>query len=154
MDPKVAQVYGDRVRVRACGLCWNDARLLMVNHSSITPTNFWAPPGGGIEFGLSVGETLQKEFREETGLIVTPGEFMFGCEFIHQPIHAIELFYAVTVNSGALRTGRDPELQIIQEVRFLSVEEIQKIPLSELHGIFKWIDSPAGLKDLSGFFRI
>jgi 8-oxo-dGTP diphosphatase len=154
MNNEVARIYGDKVRVRACGICWQEGRLLMVNHSSITPTNFWAPPGGGVEFGDSVADTLKKEFKEETGLLIEPGEFLFGCEFIEKPIHSIELFYRVSVKSGQLKTGRDPEIQIIKEVRFLSPEEIRNIPGKELHGIFRLIDSPVGLQDLRGFFRI
>jgi 8-oxo-dGTP diphosphatase len=154
VDHEVAKIYGDKVRVRACGICWKEERLLMVNHASITPTNFWAPPGGGIEFGQSVAETLKKEFHEETGLTIAPGEFLFGCEYIEKPIHSIELFYAVSIVSGRLKTGHDPEIQIIKEVRFLSPGEIEKIPAMELHGIFRFIDSPAALQGLRGFFRL
>jgi 8-oxo-dGTP diphosphatase len=126
----------------------------MVNHASITPTDFWAPPGGGVEFGQPVNETLRKEFKEETGLNIRPGDFLFGCEFIQKPIHSIELFYAVTIDSGTLKTGSDPEIQIIKDVRFLSPLEIGNIPSGELHGIFRLVDSPAALQDLRGFFRI
>ena len=82
MDKEVARIYGNKVRVRACGVCWQDDRLLMVNHASLTPTDFWAPPGGGVEFGQSIEEALKQEFIEETGLNITPLEFLFGCEYI------------------------------------------------------------------------
>lgn len=154
MDDQVARIYGNKVRVRACGVCWQDGRLLMVNHAGITPSDFWAPPGGGVEFGQSVEECLRKEFAEETGLTIQPEHFLFGCEYINRPIHSIELFYAVGATSGTLRTGTDPELQIIRDVRFLSADEICNIPPASLHGIFRLVDSPAGLKDLRGFFRI
>jgi 8-oxo-dGTP diphosphatase len=154
MDKEVARIYGNKVRVRACGICWQDDRLLMVNHADLTPTDFWAPPGGGIEFGQPVEDALRKEFVEETGLNITPLEFLFGCEYIQKPIHSIELFYAVKADSGRLKTGHDPEIQIIKDVRFLSSEEIGKIPAQALHGIFRLIDLPADLKSLRGFFRI
>lgn len=154
MEKDVKEIYGNKVRVRACGLCWDGEKLLMVNHTGITPGDFWAPPGGGIEFSQSIEETLRREFREETGLHVTPGKFLFGCEFIQQPIHAIELFYDVKIDSGKLRTGSDPEIQIITEVRFLTPDEIHDIPKEELHGIFRFISSPVELLRLNGFFRI
>src|SRR3954468_14098393 len=109
MNAEVARIYGNKVRVRACGLCWKDDRLLMINHKSITPTNFWAPPGGGVEFGQSLEETLKKEFLEETGLHIMPGKFLFGCEYILNPIHSVELFYEVMIHGGTLKTGYDPE---------------------------------------------
>ena len=154
MDKDVAKTYGNRVRVRVCGMCWERERLLMVNHQGVSDTNFWAPPGGGVEFGQSISDTLRREFSEETGLRVAPGDFLFGCEYIRDPIHSIELFYDVHVESGALITGTDPEIQIISEVRFLSFEEILKIPTAQVHGIFHDVNSPADLKRLRGFFRI
>jgi 8-oxo-dGTP diphosphatase len=154
MDKDVAKVYGNKVRVRACGICWHDDKLLMVNHSGITPTNFWAPPGGGVEFGQTIEEALKKEFLEETGIHIAPGEFLFGCEYIAQPIHSIELFYAVKDTRGKLKTGSDPEIQIIKDVKFLATTEILSLPKLELHGIFRIVKTPGDLKNLRGFFRI
>ena len=154
MDADIAKMYGNKVRVRACGICWSGDRLLMVNHRGITDTNFWAPPGGGVEFGESIEDCLIKEFLEETGLIITPGRFIFGCEFIQSPIHSIELFYDIQIAGGRLRTGEDPEIQIIEDVKFMSQEEITAIPSGEIHGIFRLIDRAADLKTLNGFFRI
>jgi 8-oxo-dGTP diphosphatase len=155
MDTKVEQVYGNKVRVRACGFCWDDDnRLLMVNHKGITPTDFWCPPGGGVEFGQSLDETLKKEFREETGLLIKPGDFMFGCEYIENPIHSVELFYHVEIVGGKLRTGFDPEIQIIDCVQFMDFSAIKQINSKELHGIFRHVKTPDDIKKLSGFYRI
>jgi 8-oxo-dGTP diphosphatase len=154
MDAEVAKIYGNKVRVRACGLCWRDNALLMVNHSGITPKDFWAPPGGGVEFGQSIPETLKKEFREETGLLVDPGRFIFGCEYIEKPIHSIELFYEVNATGGTLKRGSDPEIQIIEAVKFIDFDEIKRIAPKMLHGIFKLTGTPADLKNLTGFHRI
>ena len=154
MDKDVAKTYGNRVRVRACGICWKHERLLMVNHRGVSDADFWAPPGGGVEFGQSISATLRRELLEETGLVVVTGDFLFGCEFIREPLHSVELFYSVTVESGSLKTGTDPEIEIISDVRFLSFDEILKIPAAELHGIFHGLNSPADLKRLQGFFRI
>jgi 8-oxo-dGTP diphosphatase len=154
MDEKVANVYGNRVRVRACGICWKDDGLLLVNHKGITPTNFWSPPGGGVEFGQSITETLRKEFKEETGLIVKPGDFLFGCEYIEKPIHSIELFYAVEYVSGELHVGFDPEIQIIQDVQFMRMKDIHRTAEEQLHGIFRIAKTPEAFQSLKGFFRI
>ena len=78
MEPEITKIYGNKIRVRACGLCWQNGQLLMVNHKGITQTNFWAPPGGGLEFGESIEQRLKKEFSEETGLEISKGRFLFG----------------------------------------------------------------------------
>ncbi|HYG17715.1 MAG TPA: NUDIX hydrolase [Ohtaekwangia sp.] len=154
MDSEIAKTYGNQVRVRVCGLCRENDRLLMVNHRRITPTDFWAPPGGGVDFGQSVPETLKREFLEETHLEIAVGTFAFGCEYINAPIHSIELFFEVHKTSGNLRTGHDPELQIISDVAFLSPAEIRSMSPDILHGIFRRYTETAQLKDLRGFYRI
>src|SRR4051812_37815561 len=111
MNTEVAKLYGNKIRVRVCGLCLQDNKLLMINHSGITDKDFWAPPGGGLELGQTVAETLEREFKEETGLSVSTGEFRFGCEFIHAPLHAIELFFHTHYHSGEIKTGLDPEMR-------------------------------------------
>src|SRR6478609_9547079 len=100
MEKEITDIYGSRVRVRVCGLCWNGDKLLMVKHKSLTANGFWAPPGGGIDFNQTIEETLQREFLEETGLLVRLGAFRFGCEFIQSPLHAIELFYNIDQSQG------------------------------------------------------
>ena len=154
MEGKISDVYGNRVRVRICGLCWRNSDLLLVNHRGLSHGDFWAPPGGGLEFGESTEERLRKEFREETGLIITPGQFMFGCEFLEKPLHAIELFFEVSVQEGTLQKGNDPEVDIIKAVKFMTPGEISDIPPQHLHGIFRLVDSPEELKTLTGFFGI
>lgn len=154
MDPGINSVYGKRLRVRVCGLHWHEDKLLMVRHGRLASGDLWAPPGGGLEFGESVGDCLQKEFREETGLHVAAGRFLFGCEFIQDPLHAIELYFEVSATGGRLIKGSDPELPIIKEVKFMTAGEIAAIPRGSLHGIFRLVPTAKQLNMLNGFFRI
>lgn len=154
MNPEIAKIYGNQLRVRVCGLCWQGDRLLLINHRGIGKSDFWAPPGGGLEFGEPTAQCLKKEFSEETGLKISVGDFLFGCEFIQKPLHAIELFFHVAVEEGILKKGSDPEINIIEDVRFMSPQEIDKIPAGDRHGIFSLIQTAADLKTLNGFFRI
>ena len=154
MDPAIKNLYGSRVRVRICGLCWQDDRLLMINHGGLTQGDFWAPAGGGLEFQESVEECLCREFLEETGLHIVPGNFRFACEFRKDPLHAIELFFDVSISGGGLQQGDDPELSIIREARFMPPSMIAALPDSDRHGIFGLVPSSEDLKTLTGFFRI
>src|SRR5688572_22092013 len=115
MDGEIAKIYGNRLRVRVCGLCWDGDSLLLANHSSVAGNNLWLPPGGGLEYGETLEKALKREFLEETGLEVTQLDFAFGCEFVKEPLHSVELFFNVAKNGGTLKTGYDPEIQIIQE---------------------------------------
>ncbi len=158
MDQSVEKIYGNRVRTRVCGLCRQGEKLLLVNHHGVYGHDFWAPPGGGIEFGVSITDNLVREFQEETGLDVRIGEFRFGCEFIMPPLHAIELFFDVTVTGGLLTVGHDPEMvdgkQVITAAQFLSPGEIDSLPEKHKHGLFKAAKTAQKVSDLRGYLKI
>ncbi len=158
MDKSVQETYGNRLRVRVCGLCRLNESLLMVNHAGLRDGPFWAPPGGGMEFSQSAEANLVREFREETGLEVRVGKLMFVTEFLRPPLHALELFYEVTVTGGRLATGQDPEMeptrQLIQEARFLTTEEMDVLPAEAKHGLFGRVPTSGRIWELNGYFRI
>lgn len=158
MYPEIGRIYGNRVRVRTCGICWDGNKVLMVNHIGLSPGNFWAPPGGGVEFGESLSETLEREFMEETGLEVVVGEFMCVCELLKSPLHAVELFFEVDVRGGTLMKGKDPELppgsQMISSVAFMNFEAIRQLDKGEKHGLFDIFKTEKELKSASGYWKI
>ncbi|HEY5826058.1 MAG TPA: NUDIX hydrolase [Cyclobacteriaceae bacterium] len=156
MTNPVHEFYGNRLRVRACGLCVVGNDLLLVNHRHLGNENFWAPPGGGIEFGEHIEQCLVREFREETGLEIEPKEFLFTTEFISPPLHAIEFFFRVEKISGTLKSGNDPEMkdQIIRDVQFISWSALKSLNPGSLHGIFKKVPEPSKIMGLRGYFKL
>lgn len=154
MDSEITEVYGNRVRVRVCGLCWQGEELLLVNHTGLANGGFWAPPGGGVDFGESVRQTLRREFLEETGIDVEPGRFIAGFEHIRQPLHAIELFFDVRRIGGSLTCGNDPELPLIREVRYMKMTEIKALPVESKHAILTKFSSREEISRSVGFFGI
>lgn len=158
MNKVIEMVYGNQVRVRVCGLCVHNNQFLMVNHAGLSDKNFWSPPGGGIKPGETAADALSREFYEETGITIRVGEFKFVCEFIRDPLHAIELFFIADYISGEVITGHDPEMnnikQIIQDVKWLTPQQIMDLPKHEVHGIFNICANPEELMQLSGYWRI
>ncbi|GAB2592295.1 NUDIX domain-containing protein [Spirosoma areae] len=155
---EVQKLYGNRLRLRVCGLYREGDRLLMVKHRGIGPTDtFWCPPGGGAQFSETAPNALIREFIEETGLAVEIGELLFVNEFMQPPLHALELFFAVKVTGGALQQGFDPEMsvdeQIIEEVRLMSFEEIKSYPSEEVHALFRYCDSLDDVFRLRGYLH-
>ncbi|HCM75233.1 MAG TPA: NUDIX hydrolase [Cytophagales bacterium] len=158
MPESIKNLFGNKVRVRACGICVVDNKLLMVNHKHLAENDFWAPPGGGIELYETAHQTLEREFLEETHIKIKPKDLLFVTEFCAEPLHAIELFFEVEWVEGAIRKGADPEMkseqQIIVDVRFLSWEEIAQMEKNQLHGLFKYVAEPAKIIDLRGYFKL
>jgi len=157
MTDSVYQTFGNKLRVRVCGLCVEDDRLLMINHVGINKGNFWAPPGGGLQFGEPIEDCLRREFLEETQLGISIQGFQFICEFVNPPLHAIELFFMVEKTHGLIMKGLDPELQdnqIIQEVKFMTWHEIDLLAPANRHGIFNMVSKPSKIVDLKGHFKL
>lgn len=157
MTNPVHQIFGNQLRVRVCGVCLDQNKILLVNHHGLKHGNFWAPPGGGLQFGETAEACLKREFKEETGLEVEIGDFLFATEFIHEPLHAIELFFITFLAGGVLKKGVDPEMgteQIIQEVKFFDREEIAQLNSGELHGIFEKAPDALKIVDLRGYFKL
>ena len=135
---------GGRVRVRVGALLLDDAaeRVLLVEHDGLWPDAdgtarpFWAPPGGGVEFGESLAEALVREVREETGLAVTAGPVRYVLDFVRPPLHAVSFYLSCALAPGqraaAARLGADPEMgpaQILRDVAWVELDRLAELRL-------------------------
>ena len=68
------QVTRDRLRFRPAvyGLIMHEEKVLLMN---TILTGRYSLPGGGIELGEQIEETLRREVQEETGLEIEVGRF-------------------------------------------------------------------------------
>lgn len=157
MIDSVYHAFGNKLRIRVCGLCVDKGRLLMINHQGINEGDFWAPPGGGLQFGETLESCLKREFSEETGLEIEIRGFRFLYEFVQLPLHAIELFFMVDAREGKLNKGYDPEMeekQIIKEVKYMPWADIDRLTPVSRHGIFNIVSESSKIVDLKGHFKL
>ncbi len=157
MKQAVDDLYGNRIRVRVCGICIQEDKILLIRHSGVGEKgSLWAPPGGGVDFGESLRETLVREYKEETGLNIVVNDFLFVNEYLASPLHAIELFFKVEITGGEMVKGTDPEMsadkQIIQEIRYWSFKEIETQDSLFFHSILRNSKDLDRLTGLKGFF--
>ena len=158
VNPNIS-TYNHQLRTRICGICIHQDKLLLVRHQYTVQNNaFWAPPGGGLKYGETIADCLKREFQEETGLQVEPGRFLFLNEFLQPPLHALEYFFEANLVDGALTKGSDPEhtsnKQIIEQVKFLSLPEVNKIPLQDKHRMLHHLYSFDDLLGMKNHFIV
>lgn len=74
MDGHIHAITRDRCRIRVSGygIVVHEGKLLLVD----TPNGKWFFPGGEVELGETLAEAIQREVKEETGIIVTVKDFL------------------------------------------------------------------------------
>ena len=158
MEKKIIEKFGNKLRVRVCGILIENERILLVKHKSIGQNGIlWAPPGGGMQFNENAEDNLKREFEEETGLKILVDRFLFTHEFLQPPLHAVELFFEVSRSQGELKKGIDPEMnideQIITDVSFLNFDQIKSIESNSLHYILRIIGNLNDLLKIEGYVK-
>jgi 8-oxo-dGTP diphosphatase len=157
LEKELVDKFGGRLRTRVNGILTKNDSILMIKHKMSAERYFWNVPGGGMKYGSSVRKNLEREFLEETGLLVQVKEFICAHEYLEPPLHAIELFFNVEEIGGNLKMGTDPELddndQLITEISYLNLEKLMLIKNLEKHPVFWGIKSLNDVRKWNGYFN-
>ncbi len=146
----ITSLYKGKIRIRVCGILIENEKLLLVKHDGLgAKGTLWIPPGGGVEYGEKIVSALKREFEEEVGLKVKALKFLFVNEHIENGLHAVELFFLVNRESGAVKIGKDPEFgdnqQLIKDAKFHSSADLDNFPPEILHSLFNHVKNKDGL---------
>lgn len=111
-----------------------DGRTLLftaIEPDEDTGLPFWFPPGGGVEEGETHEQAAERELMEETGLSVPIGPCIWLREHTWRLNEAwyrsIERYYLASTTPQSrisVDSWTELELQMIQEYRWWSLEEI------------------------------
>ena len=105
----------------------DQGRLLLIKRGHAPGAGLWSLPGGRIEPGETGAEALVREMREETGLVIDPGQ-LIGT--VRRPARDGAVFdirdYAATVTGGTLRPGDDAA-----DARWVAASELESLPITE-----------------------
>lgn len=114
-------------RVRVAGIVLKGGEILLVRHEK-EGRSYWLLPGGGVDYGETVGEALVRELREETGLEVQPNGVVWLSDSIppDRHRHIIHLWMLAEVVGGTLHCVPDGR---VVGAEFVPVERLRDLEL-------------------------
>lgn len=105
----------------------DDDRLLLIRRGHGPAAGEWSVPGGRVEFGELMVESLVREVKEETGLDVAVGDYLGYVERIADDFHfVIHDFLATAFEAEPVIAGDDAV-----EVRWVLLSEVADLNLVE-----------------------
>jgi len=107
-------------------------RVLLVKRARPPLLAQWSIPGGALEVGELVREAVVREAREETGLIVEPGELLGVYDrVVRDPQQRVQYHY-VLIDFLCRRVGGElAAADDAAEVRWFTREELPGLKLAE-----------------------
>lgn len=133
-------------RIAAGALVVNEQRVLLVRHCKPGAYDFWVAPGGGAEGVEDLHTTLQREVKEEAGLLVNPERIAYVEELLSPGIRECKIWFLARVLSGQLSTAaREAVREHIIDARFLARAEFDgRIVFPPVLAEAFWDDLAAG----------
>jgi len=127
-----------QIRIAAYGVLVRDAKVLLCRLSSHVSKSAgqWTLPGGGIDFGESPEEAVIREFKEETGLVVTAGSLLAVdsvCDVVaEREHHRIRILYQTHYVKGELSFEQQGTTDLCEWFTELQAKSLPKIALTNL----------------------
>lgn len=140
---RVAQTLGRRLRpakrlypeqplVGVGAVIISEGKILLERRGNEPGRGEWSIPGGLVEVGESLEQTIVREVREETGLEVESAELIdvvgnvVRDEAGRIKYHFVIIDYLTRIKGGALKAGTDA-----QELKWVGLAEVEKCDLTK-----------------------
>ena len=114
-----------------------DGKILLEKRKNEPGKGKWSIPGGLVELGESVEQTVIREVKEETGLDVEKPEHIDVVDNIIRDendevkYHFVIIDYFMKLKGGTLKAATDAE-----ELRWVAFDEVQKYDLTKTFRAF------------------
>ncbi len=117
-----------RVRQTSCGVIVTDGQRILLGHATRSPR--WDIPKGVAEAGEDLTAAAARELREETGLVVSPGDLVALGVHAYLPGKDLALF--------AWRSPQLPDPQNLTCSSHFALPNGTLLPEFDRFGLFPW----------------
>ncbi len=122
-----------------------DGKVLLVKRRNPPGEGQWAIPGGSVHLGESMQAAAEREIREETGIGIRAGEYMYVCDKIGKDEKNRIRYHYVIIDLEAEYLRGEPEPgDDALEARWLSRGELDRLQVGattlDLLRKIKWLN--------------
>ena len=127
----MGRLYPDRPIVGIGAIIMHDGKILLEKRKNDPGKGKWSVPGGVVELGENVIQTVIREVKEETGLDVAEPEHIDVVDQITRDeggrikYHFVIIDYLVKLKGGMLKAASDAD-----ELEWVSLSEVEKYDLT------------------------
>jgi len=124
--------YPDQPILAVSAVVWRSGRFVVVRRARPPAQGLFTLPGGGVEAGETLKQAVERELREETGLIVEPIDLAGHREVIMRDAegrvarHFVVLAFAARWREGELSLNEE-----LAEARWIDAGELAGLPTTE-----------------------
>ncbi len=113
-------------KIIASALVEKDGKFLMVKETLEDNKDYWIVPGGHVEFGEKIEDTVKREMKEETNLDIEIVKFLGFKEAIHTKhgYHTVIFFFLAKSLSDKLVLDKQ-----LLDAKFFTKEELKDLDL-------------------------
>ena len=126
------RLYPNQPIVGVGAVIIRDGRILLEKRKNEPGKGKWSIPGGLVELGESVEQTVLREVEEETGLEVEKPEHIDVVDNVVRDdngeimYHFVIIDYFVKLKGGTLKAASDAE-----ELKWVSLNDVEKYDLTK-----------------------
>jgi 8-oxo-dGTP diphosphatase len=124
--------YPDRPILAVSAVVWRAGRFVVVRRARAPAQGLFTLPGGGVEAGETLKQAVERELREETGLIIEPIDLAGHREVImRDPEGRVARHFVILAFAALWREGELTLNEELAEARWIDAGELAGLPTTE-----------------------